>query len=200
MNKSLRVAGIRLVLLLLIVTPHMGCNREAGLRVGCNRNLKLIGLMLAMYSADHTNQFPRAIEALVPYGIEPAWFICPGTSNKVGTLASLSEWSDYAFITGLTYTDRLEIAHVVEKPGHHERAGGNVLFLDGHVEWVDETVLMALLKEPWLMCPRKNEVKRGLADDEINDLEKRTGIASAETSRFRLQLGVSQGRSHIVEH
>lgn len=181
MTKPLKAVGVLsgLLLLLLLGVVLTSCLRSAqekARRCSCHSHLAIIGTTLRMYSSDHHSSFPSALDALGAYGIMPVLCVCPSTRSKVGPLKNVREWSDYLYISGLTEDDRPNIALIIEKPGNHQGAGGDVLFIDGHVEWVSDDVLRALLKEPWLECPRQSDQKAGLSDDEIQELRKRTGI------------------------
>jgi len=149
----------------------------------CASNLTQLGLSLHLYASEHSGQYPCTLAVLMPkHGTDLDVFVCPDTGSKVGPIAELQKWMDYVYVAGLRSDDRPSIAQVIEKPGDHQGAGGNVLYAAGHVEWVADDGLRALLKEPWLKCPRRSGQKVGLSDDEIRDLQKRTGIGASRAS------------------
>jgi prepilin-type processing-associated H-X9-DG protein len=96
----------------------------------CRCNLRQIGLAIGQYYEDHTNAMPRTLADLKPYtGGSERIFICPDAKDNTGPsyrLLSDVEWQ----------SEKLEPI-VVEVPGNRHRDGGNVLYNDGHVDWVN---------------------------------------------------------------
>lgn len=100
-----------------------------GSRHKCMNNLKQIGLALRLYAQDYNGKFPRELKELCPNYILRATLWCPG-DNKIS--------KSYVYVKGLTSKDRHSILAYDTSPDHHDGEGRNVLFVDGHVEWMVE--------------------------------------------------------------
>jgi prepilin-type processing-associated H-X9-DG protein len=127
------------------VAPSMLKAHAKAARYSCGSNLKSIGMGLSMYSNDYKDKFPPDLETLVTKTYLPAkMLICPA--------AKLRESYIYRGATITVAADTPWMITVYEKLSNHE-GGRNVLFLDGHVEWVPEERFQELIK-------RDNEYRR----------------------------------------
>ena len=119
------------------LAPSLTQARTHARRIACANNLKGIGMGLMTYSADNKNKFPADLETMVAKKYLPAqMLICPATKSR-----------DSYVYRGATITvkDTPWMIMVYEKSSNH--AGGrNVLFLDGHTEWVTEERFQELIK------------------------------------------------------
>jgi len=114
--------------------PH-----EKARRSQCMNNEREIGKAIAMYAGDHNGQLPPAPDALSNYFHgSMRIFFCPSAKDK----------THYSYeLTGVTnrwMTDPKIIIlreNSADHPGNWigETAGGNVLYDDGHVEWIRES-------------------------------------------------------------
>jgi hypothetical protein len=64
----------------------------------------------------------------------PKLFICTLTGKQEGTIETVDQWSDYILVPGLTTNDPPGTILAYERLRNHKE-GGNVLSLDGSVEW-----------------------------------------------------------------
>jgi prepilin-type N-terminal cleavage/methylation domain-containing protein/prepilin-type processing-associated H-X9-DG protein len=152
------IIGILAALLL----PAIAQARERARRIGCASNLKQIGLGLKMYAGDHREKFPPSIKGVDRYVAgQGKLFACPSDglrspTNKVEDMTAENNSylyrikdGDDAALSESTPPNQLLMCDkngaedpptdVVEGDkkwgGNHKFAGGNILFLDGHVEW-----------------------------------------------------------------
>jgi len=130
------------------IAPSLLQAQVQAARITCKSNLKIIGMALLMYSNDNKDKFPADLETLLTktYLNTNKMLICPATKLR-----------DSYIYRGATITlaDIPSMIMVYEKSSNHE-GGRNVLFLDGHVEWVPEERFQELIK-------KDNEYRRGKA-------------------------------------
>lgn len=102
--------------------------KESARRSSCLMNLKQIGLALHMYSQDFDRVFPDDLRKLYTLYITDATiFKCP--SGKHG----------YKYIIGISSADPAATVLAFDAPNNHgDKAGRNVLYLDGFVSWSSE--------------------------------------------------------------
>lgn len=156
-GKGLAIAGITIsaisiflavMLLPVIMMPALARAREQAKRVVCATNLKQIGLTMMIYADDYDNKFPTSSKwcdlliehAEVPESIFRCKGACEGPCN-------------YAMNKNIEELDASSPANTVllfeTSPGwnqvggpeilttdNHQGEGCNVLFYDGHVEFV----------------------------------------------------------------
>lgn len=163
-GKGLAVAGVSLggislvlmpvmFMMIAIMLPSLSKARDMAKRAVCAANLGGTGKGLAIYANQYKGQLPPDIDALVRSGLaQPGQFVCPasGASEQAipsyayslsGTPISpkLHELlnSCYVYIPG--QNDKSNPANVVmyEKKENHHGEGGNVLFADWHVQWIE---------------------------------------------------------------
>lgn len=119
------------------VAPSLLKAHARAMRYSCRTNLKGIGMALLIYSNDYNDQFPPDLETLISKAEMPAkGLVCPATNLKDSYI--------YRGAT-LTTSDTPWMITVYEKLSNHGD-GRNVLFLDGHVEWVREEHFQELIK------------------------------------------------------
>ncbi|MCP4260996.1 MAG: DUF1559 domain-containing protein [Planctomycetes bacterium] len=126
------------------LAPSLMQARTQARRMVCATNLKGIGLALIIYANDYDDQFPPDLETLISKAEMPAkGLICPASKLK----------KTYIYRgASITVDDTPWMITVYDKTGNHSD-GRNVLFLDGHVEWVEEERFQELIK-------RDNEYRR----------------------------------------
>lgn len=149
-----------------LLLPAIGSVRERGRRVVCANNLKQIGLSLRMYSSDNNEGFPPAASGFSGLSVyigdaNVKSFMCTSATNtptktKVSDIKVFSDCS-YTYVSGLTESISNASQQVIacdnngaQKAGfdtsfgggNHKSAGGNLLCVDGHTEWVNGTTGM----------------------------------------------------------
>ncbi len=115
----------------------------------CKNDLKQIGIALHVYAADHVGQFPREerpVEAfweLLPGYLNTARvFVCPGAKADVEAWERTEELTEetcsYGWVAGLGTDSPGDFILAFDKSPDHHGGGRNVLFVDGHVEFMKE--------------------------------------------------------------
>lgn len=116
----------------------------------CAENLRKIHLALGIYANEHNSAYPSApgatsseqpLSLLVPKcTTDTSVFTCPATGRaplRQGQAFSGRRIS-YAYVSGLSRNDPpgTPLACDTRTGDNHKKSGGNVLFIDGHVEQV----------------------------------------------------------------
>jgi predicted Zn finger-like uncharacterized protein/prepilin-type processing-associated H-X9-DG protein len=139
-----------------ILFPSLTRARETANRVKCASNMRQIGLAAIMYANEHGGPLPDDLAVLFANeDLGPSTLNCPsvehdqmGAANLEGEqlAAWVNENTDYIYVgRGLDVNGPAETAVLYEPAEDHGDGGGNVLFLDGHVEWTDANNLKELL-------------------------------------------------------
>lgn len=119
-----------------MLLPAVASARERARRTHDMSNLKQIGLAAHMYAMDNKELFPSSFTNLATYtGNSPRLFVCPATGHEPGDMASVDTWTDYVLVPGRSMGDAPDSVLAFSKPECFPGEGGNVLFVDGHVEW-----------------------------------------------------------------
>ena len=101
-------------------------------RAICASNVKQIGLAIAMYGGQHEGTIPKAFDDLRLYASNlDTLLICPSANDahrpSYRILLGGKKWNSPETIDAVVMT---------EIPANHRGLGHNVLYGDGHVEWV----------------------------------------------------------------
>lgn len=131
-----------------VLLPSLNRSREAANRIKSSSNLRQIGLACLMYANENNNRMPPDFNALLhTQEISVDVFINPRTNTaRPAVLAGRKDvdvfgaWanasSDYAYVgAGKTNNEPADGILAYEKPGQLTD-GINVLFFDGHVDFV----------------------------------------------------------------
>lgn len=147
-------------LLMAVLIPTIWRARPDAHHAWCMTNLKQIGLGIAQYYDDYSNQMPRMVSIsglardIAPYiSGQPRVFVCPqDKSRKPANHITNVTQSNYAFVTNVAWQspvmeplafDQLQPAGITVLTGRNtwsptksaHKEGGNVLWTDGHVDW-----------------------------------------------------------------
>lgn len=150
------IAG--LALLVVITMPSLNARGgEDPARIKCASNLRQIGQAIYIYAADHGGRFPASMtEVLLACDVTSAEFVCPASGDATASGARAAQAAALAGVGSCSYvylgkglTSRSPASAVLahERVGHHVN-GTNVLFADGHVEWITGKDLPRLLAGP----------------------------------------------------
>lgn len=148
---DLNVASIWAVALLVsILLPSLSRARELAKRTVSMSNLRTIGIGCAIYANDHNNVFPPNLETLIKESL-----ITRDTLNCPNDIPGAIS---YVYVAGqkLTGNDRNVLAY--ERPGLHGDEGANVLFIDGHVEFMHPFGFESALRETLVRLDREDEM------------------------------------------
>ena len=137
--------------MLSILLPSLNRAREQANRVKCASNLRQIGQAVQLYANANRGQFPDTVEKVMTHLDLPSEvFVCPSSSDtpapgvdaktRAGNL-SKGGYLSYVYVgKGLGWTpDNTKLSKLVlayEPLANHSNGGINVLFADGHVEFV----------------------------------------------------------------
>jgi prepilin-type processing-associated H-X9-DG protein len=145
-------------MLVAVMLPSLCRSSETANRVKCGSNLRQIGQAIAFYAQKHGGQYPPSLAVLPSFeDVTSDVMICPSsnderaTANDVpGVVAELAAAEgnspghkhclSYVYAgRALTQGTAKEMTVVAYEPlENHGGAGTNVLFGDGHVEFVDK--------------------------------------------------------------
>jgi prepilin-type processing-associated H-X9-DG protein len=135
--------GVFLTILFMIgmfagmLIPAVAGGQEMARRSACVSNLTIIGKGCTLYAMDHQQMFPPDLQSVVPLvGNDAKVFTCRATGHQPGPLDSLNQWTDYVYVPGCKADDTVAIV-AFENPGNHGGKGGNVLYSDGSVAWMN---------------------------------------------------------------
>jgi len=144
------VAALPIVALLMgILMPALSRTKEMAYRTICSTHLSGLGRAMSVYAAENEEQFPTPSEwcdLLVKYGaVEEETFRCRGGGQEQRCHYAMNK-----NVEGLGMKAPGDMVLLFESDagwnaaggpemlttGHHEEEGCNVLFVDGHVEFV----------------------------------------------------------------
>lgn len=116
-------------LMVAILLPSLARAREHAKRVVCKVNMQGLGMAMLSYAAENNNVFPDdPAKALTGPGISAKNLECPSSGGQ----------SNYRYVPGWSTKDGANKPLVYEPIENHGDEGGNVLFVDGHTEWVEK--------------------------------------------------------------
>lgn len=120
-------------------------------------NLKQIGYGCHLWSADHDEQFPPSLQALLEkrYIKDRKVFECPAQPGGTG----------YVYVKGLKAADRPDLVLAHEKDGCFTD-GRNALFIGGNVQWMSDGRFRAALKKTRDFLRSKGR-KTGVGGEEL---------------------------------
>ncbi len=145
-----------------MLLPAVSSARERARRASCMSNLSQIGKAMVMYSMDNDERFPSQFYSLGgEYVSQPKLFLCKSATAMFGAADSVSEAAmtksncAYNLVIDLTTGARMsagssantmvacdkdgvnENVTATTFGGNHAGKGGNLLFVDGSVVWVN---------------------------------------------------------------
>ena len=135
------VLGLGLFLIVAgIIPPHPRPQDDVYKRLVCGANLKGLGTSVKIYFAEYEGISDNPFQTMLDAGeITPMQLICP-SSGKTLTDVRADPYACYVLVPGMTQVmatgvgDDSEV--VAYERDHHAGQGGNVLYADGHVEFV----------------------------------------------------------------
>ena len=154
----LGVLNIVLSLIMVTTLPFALLRaRRAAMTVACASNLRSIGQLAMIYATQNNGYFPPTIDQLaatMPGGTGASVFVCPACGAnpaKPPVLVTSKVSSHYLYappaarISQVKQPGRVVLAY--EPPGHHDNGGINLLFCDGHVEFVTGAAVPKIVAE-----------------------------------------------------
>ncbi len=136
MSKGPSVQATIIPISAAMIMPALARARAQARGAVCKSNLKQIGLAIAMYSVDFNEQYPKSLDELFDQYITiKKIFVCPSDSHPFTIGKGLK--CSYVYVGRLPTPTDPGVAICWDKRGNH-RGGRNVLFYDGHVQWMRE--------------------------------------------------------------
>jgi prepilin-type processing-associated H-X9-DG protein len=153
-------AAVAIVLAAFMLLPSLTLPRDVGYDfLECQSHMHQIGLAMIMYAnGDSLARFPNDLPALLTtQELDPYVFVCPSTNDTRAPGATLTEQArhlydggreSYIYLgAGLTSNAPSDVIVLFEPLTDHHGKGSNVLFADGHVEFlkkpaIEQVVLM----------------------------------------------------------
>lgn len=147
---TLGSVGILLIpLMLAILLPSLNRARETANRVKCGSNLRQIGQACMLYANENKGYFPPdPMTLLKAEDIDYSVFVCPSSNDT--PLATLGNGHEsYIYLgAGMTMNGAPPNAVIAYEPmSDHSNDGSNVLFGDGHVEFVGKSQMAKLIAD-----------------------------------------------------
>ncbi|MGB7160227.1 MAG: DUF4190 domain-containing protein [Tepidisphaeraceae bacterium] len=150
-GKGFAVAGIVtgalgfviLPCLISILLPSLNRARETANRVKCASNMKQIGQALLLYGNNNRGQYPPDLATLLnnsPLMIDTT--VCPSSNDTPAAgPAQLNAGGhlSYVYVSGQSTSSSFEAILLYEPLTNHDNDGINILFGDGHVEFLRRT-------------------------------------------------------------
>ena len=133
-------------LMIAVLVPSLSRARELANIAVCGANLQAVEVSLRSYAEEHSQE-PPDLSALVDSGwIDPRMLNCPSVDPAV------SQTLPYIWIRGADCADEDNVV-LYEPIQNHGGEGGNVLFCDGHAEFVSEADWEQVLREGGVNLP-----------------------------------------------
>ena len=149
------VGGIELglVMVVALLLPSLCRAREPANRVKCANNLRQIGFALLDYANGHGGQFPPTLAALISepqVDITADCLICPSSMDSRVVAATTEQQAhtiefepghlSYIYVGQGLMSNQSTPTTVLayDNPHNHGDAGINVLYGDGHVEFLEK--------------------------------------------------------------
>jgi prepilin-type processing-associated H-X9-DG protein len=146
-------------LMLAVLLPATNRARETANRVKCASNMRQIGQGILLYANDHKGKYPDNLgQLVVAEDLTAQVFVCPSGSKNVpmdiirAPKDQQGDWvnqhSDYIYLgAGKKNSIAADVITLYEKSQDHGNAGMNLLFGDGHVEFMTMPVAWKMLQD-----------------------------------------------------
>ncbi len=142
------IGFVGLIGLASVILPSLCKSREPAYKAKCASNLHQIGLAISLYANENHGQYPDSFAALLKNEqITASVFTCPssndeaaGGNDQAEILTDFAKPHHQSYIylgRGLTIdTATADTILAYEPPESHSAEGGNILYGDGHADWL----------------------------------------------------------------
>lgn len=139
-----------------IALPSFARARELAKRTVSASNLRGVAMAAHMYASEHDQAFPATLEALVAlHALIPAQLVSPRNPDP--------STPSYIYIAGQS-PQRDDQRNVLAYERVFSPEGTNVVFVDGHVEWLRLDDFRTQLRETYQRLKRENELPAEFAE------------------------------------
>ena len=140
-------------LLVSILLPSLSRARELAKRAVSASNLRSIGMAAHIYANEHNDEFPESLEVLAEQGMI--------TRETLVSPRTIGDGVSYVYFGGQKTTS--DPRNVLAYESVIGEEGTNVLFVDGHVEWLRPAQFEQVLRESY---ERRERSENGSGDDD----------------------------------
>jgi prepilin-type processing-associated H-X9-DG protein len=146
-----------------VLLPSLSRARELAKRTVCAANLRGMGQACHIYANDHDDQFPPDLATLVKENMTtPLMHVCPSSGDTEGEATAALQGGPgtlrYHYIAGQRGAGDPQNVLVYEDLDNHNGEGGNILFLDGHVEFRKPPEFKQAIQETFARLKREAEI------------------------------------------
>lgn len=150
--------NLGVLLLLMLLRPHTSGSSETANRIKCASNLRQIGQAIMLYAQGKDERYPQRLDQLITASdLSPKVCVCPSSNDEEARGASMQEQlAEFAkpgrcsyIYTGsrLNSSSPANAVLAYEPLKNHEDNGINILFNDGHVEWLGQKQAAQVIAE-----------------------------------------------------
>jgi len=155
------LAGVALTTSILL--PSLSRARELAKRAVCAANLRGIGQGCQIYADDHEDACPAELAELVKAGMaSPKMFVCPSSGTTETEVTALLQGRpgqlSYTYIAKQNIRSDPRNVLVYEDLSNHDGEGGNVLFVDAHVEFLKPPRYQQVIRDTYQRLQREAEM------------------------------------------
>ncbi len=154
-----------------VLLPSLGNANEAVNRTVCASNMKSIGTIMSVYSADNNGKLPDSlVDMAAGKFASPKIFLCPSVTgrkqeailkafpknrmDRMGIAAWLEKHCNFVYLgKGKKWDGDTNVILMYEKLGRHNQEGINILFGDGSARWVPMNQARRLLLKAGVKLP-----------------------------------------------
>ena len=141
LSPAIRALIVVAIVGILAAIPGLYHARAVALQAVCASNMRQVSISLMMYADEYKGEYPPDLPALVSEGYlpEPAILQCPAMRDEHAYATSSDSQAAYIYIRPEALKEIKDPStHIVlyESPTNHDGRGINVLYVDGHVEFV----------------------------------------------------------------
>ncbi|MGE0480105.1 MAG: H-X9-DG-CTERM domain-containing protein [Phycisphaerae bacterium] len=132
-----------------IVLPSLARARELAKRTVSSSNLRALGMALHVHASEHEGSFPQTFDVLVQAGVlTPQQLASPRNPDPATP--------SYDYVAG--QSTKADMRNVLAYERTFSPEGTNVLFVDGHVEWMRLDEFRAAVRATYKRLNRENEL------------------------------------------
>jgi len=150
-GKGMAIAGIILGCIgmlapctVSVLLPSLNRARETANRVKCASNMRSIGQAMMIYASNNRGYLPPDLAMVAPMGVKMDQFVCPSAADTpASNAAGLSTPGHLSYVyiyrgrpMPLRRLGQGSRAAVLYEPMTNHHDGTNILFADGHVEFL----------------------------------------------------------------